>query len=83
MMQQNSIRRLPVLDSKGKLMGIVTAKAECQRLDSDFSYLGILVVHIAIVSHILNTTVRFAKVVDITGEVVNSTGREILTASAL
>ncbi len=83
MMQQNSIRRLPVLDSKGKLMGIVTAKAECQRLDSDFSFSGILVVYIAIVSHILNTTVRFVKVVDITGEVVNSTRREILTASAL
>jgi CBS domain-containing protein len=25
-MQQNNIRRLPVLDSKGKLVGIVTAK---------------------------------------------------------
>jgi CBS domain-containing protein len=26
LMQQNNIRRLPVLDSKGKLVGIVTAK---------------------------------------------------------
>ena len=58
-MQQNNIRRLPVLDSKGKLVGIVTAMAKCQRLDSDFSFLGILVVYIAIVSHILNTAVRF------------------------
>jgi predicted transcriptional regulator len=26
LMQQNNIRRLPVLDNKGKLVGIVTAK---------------------------------------------------------
>ena len=42
LMQQNNIRRLPVLDSKGKLVGIVTAEAKCQRLDSDFTFLGIL-----------------------------------------
>jgi CBS-domain-containing membrane protein len=81
LMQQNNIRKLLVLDSKGKLVGIVTAKAECQRLDSVFSFLGILVVYIAIVSHILNTAIRFDKVVDITGEVGNSTGREILTTT--
>ncbi len=46
-----------------------------------FYLFGYLVVYIAIVSHILNTAVRYDKVVDITGEVVNSTGREILTTT--